>query len=55
MLIWEAGRHTSFAERARMQAVFNTTSRAFGAFLESWDVILTPITALPTPRIGATE
>ncbi|RPH46598.1 MAG: amidase [Burkholderiales bacterium] len=55
VLIWEAGRHTTFAERARMQAVFNTTSRAFGAFFESWDIILTPITALPTPRIGTTE
>jgi amidase len=30
VLIWEAGRHISCAERARMQAVFNTTSRAFG-------------------------
>ena len=38
-----------------MQAVFNTTSRAFGAFFEDWDIILTPITALPTPKIGATE
>ena len=38
-----------------MQAVFNTTARAFGAFFESWDIILTPITALPTPRIGTTE
>jgi amidase len=38
-----------------MQATFNTTSRAFGAFFESWDVILTPVTALPTPRIGTTE
>ena len=38
-----------------MQAVFNTTSRAFGAFFEDWDIILTPITALPTPRIGTTE
>jgi amidase len=55
VLIWEAGRHISFAERARMQAVFNTTSRAFGTFFESWDIILTPITALPTPRIGTTE
>ncbi|MBP6813634.1 MAG: amidase [Burkholderiaceae bacterium] len=53
--IWEAGLHTSFTERARMQAVFNTTARAFGAFFESWDIILTPITALPTPRIGTTE
>ncbi len=53
--IWEAGLHTSYAERARMQAVFNTTSRAFGAFFEAWDIILTPITALPTPRIGTTE
>ncbi len=53
--IWEAGLATSYSERARMQAVFNTTSRAFGGFFEDWDIILTPITALPTPRIGTTE
>lgn len=53
--IWEAGLGTSYSERARMQAVFNTTSRAFGAFFEDWDIILTPITALSTPKIGATE
>lgn len=53
--IWESGRHTSFADRARMQVVFNTTSRRFGAFFEDWDVILTPITALPTPRVGTRE
>jgi amidase len=53
--IWEAGRDTSFGERAAMQAVFNTTSRAFGAFFEQWDIILTPITALPTPKIGTRE
>jgi Asp-tRNA(Asn)/Glu-tRNA(Gln) amidotransferase A subunit family amidase len=53
--IWEAGRHTTFAERARMQAIFNTTARGFGTFLEDWDVILTPITALPTPKVGTTE
>ena len=53
--IWEAGLGASYSERARMQAVFNTTSRAFGAFFEDWDIILTPITALPTPKIGATE
>jgi amidase len=52
--IWEAGLHTSFSERAQMQAVFNTTSRAFGHFFEQWDIILTPITALPTPQIGTT-
>jgi amidase/6-aminohexanoate-cyclic-dimer hydrolase len=53
--IWEAGRHTSFAERAKMQGAFNTTSRGFGAFFEQWDVILTPITALPTPKVGTKE
>jgi amidase len=53
--IWEAGIGTSFSERAQMQAVFNTTARGFGAFFEDWDMILTPITALPTPRIGTTE
>lgn len=53
--IWEAGRHTSFAERAKMQGVFNTTSRGFGAFFEQWDIILTPITALPTPKVGTKD
>lgn len=53
--IWEEGLKTSYAERARMQATFNTTSRAFGQFFESWDIILTPITALPTPLVGTTE
>lgn len=53
--IWEEGLRTSYSERARMQAVFNTTSRAFGEFFEEWDIILTPITALPTPKLGTTE
>ena len=53
--IWEAGLHTSYSERAAMQAVFNSTSRAFGAFFEAWDIVLTPITALPTPRVGAVD
>jgi amidase len=53
--IWEAGLDTSYSERAAMQAQFNSTSRAFGAFFEDWDIVLTPITALPTPRVGTTE
>ncbi|MFZ4288682.1 amidase [Variovorax sp. HJSM1_2] len=53
--IWEAGLHTSYTERAKMQAVFNTTSRAFGQFFEDWDIILTPITAKPTPKVGTAE
>ncbi len=52
--IWEAGRDASYAERYRMQEVFNTTTRGFGAFFETWDIILTPITALPTPKVGTT-
>ena len=53
--IWEAGLHTSYSERAAMQAVFNSTSRAFGAFFEDWDIILTPVTALPTPPVGSVD
>ncbi len=53
--IWEAGLDISYGERAAMQAVFNSTSRAFGGFFEDWDIVLTPITASPTPRIGAVE
>ena len=30
---------------------YRTTSRGFGAFFERWDIILTPITALPTPKV----
>ena len=53
--IWEAGLQTSYTERAKMQSVFNTTSRAFGEFFEAWDIILTPITARPTPKLGTQE
>jgi len=53
--IWQEGLQTSYAERAQMQAVFNATSRGFGQFFETWDIILTPITAKPTPLIGTTE
>jgi amidase len=53
--IWEAGKEASYRERYRMQSTFNTTSRAFGAFFESWDIILTPITAKPTPLLGTNE
>lgn len=53
--IWEAGLHTTYAERAEMQAVFNSVARAFGAFLEDWDIVLTPVTALPTPPVGSVD
>jgi amidase len=53
--IWEMGRDISFVERARMQAVFNTTARALGDFFTRWDVILTPTMAGETPRVGARE
>jgi len=53
--IWQQGSRTTYAERAHMQTVFNTTARQFGSFFEEWDIILTPITALPTPRLGTTE
>ena len=53
--IWEMGLQTTFSERARMQAVFNAISRGFGEFFQQWDILLTPITALPTPKIGTTE
>jgi amidase len=55
ILLWEAGLNTSYTERNAMQAAFNTTSRAFGNFFERWDIILTPITAKPTPKVGTTE
>jgi amidase len=53
--IWEAGLNTSYTERSKMQAVFNTTSRGFGNFFQDWDIILTPITARPTPKVGTSE
>ena len=53
--IWEAGKEASYRERYRMLTTFNTTARAFGQFFETWDIILTPITAKPTPLLGTTE
>ncbi len=53
--IWEAGRSVSYAERAKMQAAFNTTSRGFGAFFEDWDIILTPVASKRTPLLGTKE
>jgi amidase len=53
--IWEAGIGATYSERTAMQAAFNLASRQFGAFFEEWDIILTPITAKPTPAVGTTE
>ncbi len=53
--IWEEGKDATYTERSDMQLAFNDTSRAFAEFYEDWDVILTPITAKETPRIGTTE
>ena len=40
---------------SRNRPLFSPTSRGFGAFFEDWDIILTPITALPTPKVGTME
>jgi len=53
--IWETGKDAPYAERYQMQQTFNTVSRAFAAFFEEWDIILTPITALPAPLAEDTE
>jgi amidase len=53
--IWERGRGATYEERFKMQEVFNTTARGFGAFFETYDIILNPITARPTPPVGTTE
>ena len=50
--IWEKGIDMSYSERWKMQDVFNKVSRALGQFYESWDIILTPTFAKPTPRLG---
>lgn len=53
--IWQAGKDVPYRTRYHMQSVFNTTARAFGAFFETWDLILTPITAKPTPLVGTKD
>lgn len=53
--IWEQGKDATYTERSDMQTDFNVTSRAFGAFYQDWDLILTPVTARETPPIGTTE
>jgi Asp-tRNA(Asn)/Glu-tRNA(Gln) amidotransferase A subunit family amidase len=53
--VWEEGRFASYADRVRMETMFNKISRKMAAFFEDWDVILTPTMAKPTPLIGTTE
>ena len=53
--IWEQGKDASYTSRADMQLDFNLTARAFGAFYQDWDIILTPTTARQTPKIGTRE
>ena len=55
MKIWEAGIDKPYSVRAAMQSTFNTTSRAFGNFFESWDVLLTPVSTKTTHRIGTLD
>jgi len=54
-LIWQAGKDIAYRERFAMQEVFNRTARQFGSFFESWDIMLTPVTAQATPKIGESE
>ncbi|WP_154663436.1 amidase [Neobacillus dielmonensis] len=53
--VWEEGRHATYTQRAKMQGVFNDTSRRLAACFEDWDIILTPTMALPTPLVGTRE
>jgi Asp-tRNA(Asn)/Glu-tRNA(Gln) amidotransferase A subunit family amidase len=53
--VWEEGIPKTYGDRAKMQKLFNKTSQEVGAFFESWDIILTPTMAFPTPPIGTTE
>ena len=43
----------NISDDRRLQLLFIAFS--FGAFFEDWDIILTPVTALPTPKVGTTE
>jgi amidase len=52
---WEAGLDLSYAERYQMQRIFNSTARAVGEFFQHWDIMLTPVTALPTPPVGTSR
>lgn len=50
--IWETGKDLRYRDRFRMQVRFNQIARGVGAFFEDWDVLLTPVSALPTPLLG---
>lgn len=53
--VWSLGRQATYAERAKMQLLFNEVSRQMGEFFTKWDIILTPTMARPTPLVGTTE
>ena len=53
--IWEARPAHELCRAGADAGGLQHDSRGFGAFFEDWDIILTPITALPTPKVGTTE
>ncbi|MCK1415512.1 amidase [Bradyrhizobium sp. CW4] len=53
--IWEAGLERRFAEMTKLAATFNQTSRGLGEFFDNWDVLLTPVTAQVTHKLGTLE
>lgn len=53
--VWEKGSTATYADRAKMQTLFNETSRKMGNFFENRDIILTPTMAKPTPLLGTKE
>lgn len=53
MKMYEAGRSATAAERLGIGAALSSTARQLGAFYEEFDLLLTPVTAQPTPLLGS--
>lgn len=54
--IWEAGKDLRYTEVFSQTMVTSiNASRLIGQFFQTWDILLTPVSALPTHKLGTLE
>ena len=51
--MYESGKGATAAERLGITAFMSATARQLGGFYESYDLLLTPVLAQPTPSLGS--
>jgi amidase len=49
---YELGKSLSAFDLLKVPPIFNTVSRSFGEFFQTWDILLTPATSAPAAPLG---